>query len=98
VWEEISRDFYEVVAERFIRSLLDLIARVLLGKLGRHEDMFDNRTQNMRIGIIGNEDRHGHREQAYKDGEMAFMWHWHEVGAYVALLCGTEFTLQTLLF
>ena len=44
--------------------------------------MLDNRTQNASIGIIGNEDRHGCREQAYKDG------------AYVALaqrrrLCGT---------
>ena len=88
--EEISRNFYEVVAERYIRSLLDLIARVLLGKLRRHEDMFDNRTQNMKIGIIGNEDTSGHgcREQAYKDGvyvafaqganvalKAALMWH-----------------------
>ena len=44
--------------------------------------MLDNGTQNMRIRVIGNEDRHGYRE-AYKDS-----------GTYVALaqrrrLCGT---------
>lgn len=54
--------------------------------------MLDNRTQNMRIGVIGNKDRHGCREQAYKDG--AYEAPGAKDGAYVAPLRGTEFTLR----
>ena len=61
--EEVFRSFYETVTQRHIRFLLRLFSWVLLGELWGHEDVLDDRTQDMRIKIIGSGNEHDRREK-----------------------------------
>lgn len=47
------RSFYETGTQRNIRFPLCFFVRTQLRKLQGHEDVLDDRTQNIRVGIIG---------------------------------------------
>jgi hypothetical protein len=56
--EEDFRSCYETVTQCNICFPLRLFAWVLRGKLRGHEDMVDDRTQNVIIEVIGSGDGH----------------------------------------
>jgi len=67
--EEFFGSFDEVFTQRHIDFLFYLFARAFLRELRGHEDVLDNRTQNVGIRTMGRSGGHGCREEVCRGGE-----------------------------